>query len=128
VTQEERWFGQLASLRQPPEQVRGDNRLACACGERQQHPGCRASLAVQNDLLEGGADRRILIVAALSPCRAVRLEQHGCVGGVEVYPTVLGITCRQVGVRGEIGKLKWPSLQACEAVVLPVAVAIGREN
>ena len=26
VTQEERWFGELASLRQPPEQVRGDRR------------------------------------------------------------------------------------------------------
>ncbi len=47
---------------------------------------------------------------------------------MEVYSAVVGIPCRQVGVRGKIRKLERPRLKAAEAIILPVAVTIGGED
>lgn len=55
-------------------------------------------LAALDDLLKGGPDGRVLIIASLGPCRAVLLKEDGGLGFGKIDARVFGITGGQVAV------------------------------
>ena len=75
VAEEQGGLGQLPGLAHAPQQVGGDDGLARAGGQGEQHAGGLAVLLTQDDLFKGRADGSVLVVARERPGRAVGLEQ-----------------------------------------------------
>ena len=75
VAEEQGGLWQAFGFVQPPEQIGGDDGLAGAGGEGEQHAGGLTFGLALDDFLECGTDGGVLVVAGFGIGRAVRLEK-----------------------------------------------------
>ena len=129
VAQEQRRLAQQPRLVQPPQQVRGNHRLARASRQAQQGARRLPVLLAAQDLLEDRPDRGALVVARPVIGAAVGLEQHGRRRPAQVHAAVAQVARRQLGMGRELAQRPYRVARLLRhPVELGIAVAVGREQ